>query len=705
MSKTKTCPACQKELPILAVRCKYCGFKLSSKPVAATARDSFTSLPGKEPPMARLSSTPPPPPPARAPSVPPPPPGGGSAKKTMMMGTFTPARKPVGLGKQASSQAVADRTTMPPPTPGRPSAPPPPPPRASVPPPRPSSPPPRPSGPDLDDDALDLSSLDSDVEETGSWIPDAGEVTDESQLLELSTDDSALIEIDDGGAHEGGSESDEDYFEEETPGFFLFRFLFEDEALDGFDEKGWPAWLVKFLGKLRWIYVGGAAVLILGVVILSVAIAVSGADQVEVPQAVRVASGQVGGAKPVPAEGVQTQKPTATSAGAGDEQPEPEKKASAAIPVPGVGEPAIAVPDPGTTCRSLAEYPDFPWKDEIQKIASAVGASSVCGIFGQGVGTVQEKLGDTPIVGPGGFDAVKGGALIEAFTKGKATRNAPSIELLFVGDKLYEIRLNYRETEAKDLEVKPIEEALELESEGLKDSRGRKIARLVDGDMVVDYVEESWYGRTLKILVFASKPIRDALATELDNYEKAMSFIVSGDGLFGRWKFEDALEKYEEAASAMDGLGLAHVKQALMLTRLEKFDKVEKVAKKALEVSAEKRVRAEALGLLAVTALYNGDKAGALARFREAAETDPANGFFEMSAGELETGKYDTARVARTAARMECLKKKSYTSTFRGLLARGNFPDNKTYFDVLKKAMADPGFKKMKKDAARGECR
>ena len=58
---------------------------------------------------------------------------------------------------------------------------------------------------------------------------------------------------------------------------------------------------------------------------------------------------------------------------------------------------------------------------------------------------------------------------------------------------------------------------------------------------------------------------------------------------------------------------------------------------------------------------------------------------YATSANELKTGDYDPARVAKTAARMSCLKSNPDWST-KGLLARGNFPDNKVYARQQKRA-------------------
>jgi len=61
MTKTKNCPACQKELPLLAVRCKYCGFKLSNRPPKP---EPEAPADGASPPVEVPREEPPPAPPA-----------------------------------------------------------------------------------------------------------------------------------------------------------------------------------------------------------------------------------------------------------------------------------------------------------------------------------------------------------------------------------------------------------------------------------------------------------------------------------------------------------------------------------------------------------------------------------------------------------------------------------------------------------------
>ena len=183
MSKTKRCPACQKELPILAARCKYCGFKLSNSPMEVqTDKDKE---PGQAP-MVRMSSIPPPPPPSRKPAPAPsrgakktmmmgaadlPPRPARDVKKTMMMGAADLPPRPAGMKKPGTVPMKLDRNTMPPPPISRPSVP-----EADL--------------------QLDIEDLTPEVDITSAWIPDTDEIGDQSMLLELDPEDSSVMEID-----------------------------------------------------------------------------------------------------------------------------------------------------------------------------------------------------------------------------------------------------------------------------------------------------------------------------------------------------------------------------------------------------------------------------------------------------------------------------------------------------------------------------
>lgn len=671
MTKTKNCPACQKELPLLAVRCKYCGFKLSNRPAQVEEAPPPRPSAPPPPPPARTSA-PPPPPPKRA-SVPPQP--VRSQNRTMTLGSLSAPARPIGFGQSAPKGTAQDRSTLPPPPVARSSKP-----EIAAP----------PAAPVVEEE-LDLS---TDVEE---WLPGPEEIGDDTGLLDLDAEEIEEI-LPDRAAGAGAALPVEDDLEPDAaaPGMFLLRYVLGDEQLDGFEAKGWPAGLVKILGKVRFAHLIGAGVVLIGLIVLIVAIAAGGSDEPEVVAAAPPAAAAPAGKPAAPDQAVpaspKTGKPAAPSA------------PTAPAPTPAAEQPAAAVPAAGTSCRALGEYPTFPWKDRLAGVLGKLGAAGICGLLGSGASQVAAAFEGTPMVGPGGYDLIAGGGLLDLFPGGKADRRAPSIELLFVGDKLFEVRLKYRDTVGKDLEEKALAAVFE-EGEKLKDHLGRKVTRHLDGDVVIELLEEKWYGRTLRTLVFASQPIRAALESGRAAREAAEVALNDGDALLAKRKFDEAGAKYRDAEKLVPSFGLAFVKQTLLLIHEEKFDDVPAMAGKVLAVSREPSVRAQAHGMLGVAALFGGDKARAIAEYQAAAVDDPAQSLFSMSVAELETGKYDTARVALTAARMECLKRKKSSYTFEGLRARGNFPSMKDYFDVMRVAKKDPKFDQLQKQWVKMECR
>jgi hypothetical protein len=594
--------------------------------------------------------------------------------RTQELGTAKRGGGPVGIGQTASPAQSGERTTLPPPPLSRP----------------PSAPPEEP----LDDDDLNLET--GDLE---SWIPGADELGDDTSLIDLDADDvEELVEetpeapaVDEEYEASGEYDEEDDYAEEIEPSNFFLKYVLPDETLDGFEEKGWPAGLVKILGKVRWVHAIGAGVLLLGLTVMIIALAASGDDEPELPDEPPKVAGEL------PSE--PSGKPTGDkTSGMGPSTPPAKDEA------PPATEPDKPIPAPGKTCRALRDYPEFPWKKQLAKAVDKAGGKGVCALFGAAPGSLVDVFAGKPQVGPGGYDLVKGGGLLEVFPVGEPNRRGPSMEYLFVSDKLYEVRFNYWNT-AKKLDTKSFGEMFEEPEDKPSDHLGRKLTTYLDGDVVIEIYEEKWYGRKLHTLALASKKVRDALAAGEQQRDKAEKLIAEGESLFGSRKYEDALAKFEEAAKTHSGLGKALVKKALTLTRTEDFEQVEANAKKVLEISREHRVRAEAFGLIALAALYNGDKDKAITQFKAAAAADLANALFEISYKELESGEYEMARVALTAARMECLTKKKISGTDKGLLARGNFPDFGAYFKVMRKAKKNPKFDKRKRDYMKYECR
>ncbi|MFO8070236.1 MAG: tetratricopeptide repeat protein [Polyangia bacterium] len=684
MAKVKRCPSCQRELPLLAVRCKYCGFKLSGGAEDSGGAEPGTSVPPPAPPPARPSAPPPPPPakksvdeiplakpsgPPGRPSTPPPapPPKRGGQNRTATLGTLSPVGRQAGVGQASSPRPAGARTTDSPP----------PPPRSE----RPGAAP--------------------SPEDTGDkWIPDAAEIGEDTSLLDLDADeveelapDELLGEEDEEGRDSDEMEVDEDDFVEDEALHPLLRYLVPDETLDGWEERGLPRWLVKVAGKTRMAHAIGAGVVLVGLIAMIIALAASGEEEPE-PAEVAAAEGEGGetGAAAQPKGQKKDESDDKPGAASREEKTAPAQQDEEA-----------ALPSAGQDCRALADYPSFPWKGWLSSLGA--GKDGVCTLFGRSAEEISAELGEHPTVGPSGIDLIPGGRLLEVFPEGETGRRQPAARLLFAGGKLFEIRLEYRDALAGKVDGDELEELLDEPLEKTTDTLGRDVVRYGDGDMLVERVAEKWYGRTLESLVFASKQLRESLGEDLERREKALATLAEGDAALARKKHEEALEKYGEVAEKTPSLGRAHVKRATALVRLERFEEVPGAARKALEVSRDQSARADARGLLGVAALHAGEEDRALSHYKAAAKEDPANDLFPLSVKELENHEYQTDRVALTAARMECLKKKKIEASHEGLLARGNFPSLGVYFDALEKARRDGRWKSLFKSYVRMECR
>ena len=163
-------------------------------------------------------------------------------------------------------------------------------------------------------------------------------------------------------------------------------------------------------------------------------------------------------------------------------------------------------------------------------------------------------------------------------------------------------------------------------------------------------------------------------------------------GFFTQQKSQRAIGQFRKAQRLMPSMGDAYVFEGITLLRSEQFDSAAIVARKALKNSTDDRAKAGALGLQAVISLYSGFKDMAQELFEKAAKLDPTDAEFAHSAKELETGEYAPSRIAKTAARMSCMK--SHPNwTEKGLLARGNFAESSRYEKARKRARKKSEYK------------
>ncbi len=365
---------------------------------------------------------------------------------------------------------------------------------------------------------------------------------------------------------------------------------------------------------------------------------------------------------------------------------------------------------PKFTCRPLSEYPDFPWKKEFTSLLKKLELTGICQLFGTlNAAAVSAGFNHLSHAGPYGNDSLTGGTRVEAYPTGQTNHQGPRIEFLLHDNLLYEIRFHYYGEYTKQVPAKMFASLLGSSGAAQKDPFGRWFSQYQDGDMIVEQMEKTdKYRRKFRWVVFGSKEKRNALDIIKGANRNVDAEVTYSQGMafYGDRKFNLAMKRFRTARRLNDRYGMAYFREALLLLRDERFDMAVEAVEKILEKSRDERAQAEAQGVLAVVALSKNDKESALEHYRKADALDPANKNFAQSLRELDTGKYAPERVAKTAARMECQKTRQGAKwTVPGLLARGNFPDYKTYRKVLKRAKRSRAFKTASQRWIQWECR
>ena len=365
--------------------------------------------------------------------------------------------------------------------------------------------------------------------------------------------------------------------------------------------------------------------------------------------------------------------------------------------VPNVAPKALGIDLPAAVgkCRPLSMYGLFPWSDRLGPLVRATGNDGVCEMFNKTPDVVSTAVQDWPTYGPTGYDLLPGGVLFEIFPEGNTERNAPTMEFVFVENRLFEVRLKYGASVGTDFPDNFFDGLLGAPFEIGEDMQGRTYKSYYDGNMIVRfYMKKDNYQRVFREILFASKDILTAIRVKDVRRQKAQSAFVQGMESFAMGNISKSLAYFRKARKFVYDMGIAYVWGGIALLRNEKFKDASLLANRALKVSRDDRARAEAMGIKGVAALYEGKKEEAIALFRVAAKLDPTKSDFGISMNELETGKYRPERVAKTAARLSCKNSKNTPrSTTDGLLARGNFPDLKIYQNVLRQAKRKPLFK------------
>lgn len=343
-------------------------------------------------------------------------------------------------------------------------------------------------------------------------------------------------------------------------------------------------------------------------------------------------------------------------------------------------------------CHKLSDYPAFPWKDKLELIAKSADKESLCELFDLSEKDVVAALRSEPSYGPTGYDLLPNASVFEIFPTGTAARRGPSMEFVFWNKKLIEIRLKYQMTASSALHTTLFADLLGNPPNSPKDATGRDVSRYTDMDMAITrYHKKDDYDRVFNELVFASNLAAKTLMDSMEKRQQALDAFARGSEFFAARKPTKAIGQFRKAQRLAPKMGLAYVMEGITLIQSEQFDTAAVVARKAMENSVDDRAKAGALGLQAVISLYSGFKEMALELFQKAAELDPTDVEYKTSVGELKSGRYEAARVAKTAARMSCLKTHSDWSQ-KGLLARGNFPDIKVYNRQYKRVRRNNDF-------------
>ncbi|NLN61437.1 MAG: hypothetical protein GX146_00965 [Myxococcales bacterium] len=359
----------------------------------------------------------------------------------------------------------------------------------------------------------------------------------------------------------------------------------------------------------------------------------------------------------------------------------------------------------GSQCSALGALDDrFPWKTHLQHLAQSLSRDKICEWFGLPADAVADVFKGYAAMGPTGSDAIPQGGRLEIYPAKKINAREPSIEFLFIRNRLHQVSLKYRDNKvAAKLTAKAMDKYFTRRGES-KDALGRNVVRYADADLHIRLVEEKWFGRTLRTVVFSNAKVDDALADIYRRQEELEAVHAAAEQLFAAWKFDAAQKKYEELIAQNPNYGPARIRLATIFARNERFDDAAKHASHALETTSEDRVSAEARTILAQHALHAGKSMEALVQLKKAAVLLPTDKSYASYVKELESGEYTNDRLARTAARMECVKAGKYPASEEGVLARGFFPDKMTYLEKVVEQGMSRGFKNAVKNYQKWEC-
>lgn len=628
MSNTKICPACQKELPILSVRCKYCGMKQTfdhdgesigaaptTKPIKAVSKKSTAK--SSVAPGEKLATTLQPRPVAdiqkhpakkkatvgfgRTGDVKPIPHRSSekatSGKKKTVMGVGAP--KITGAStKSGGSKSEPPRSTslsIKPPKPTSMSA------TAGV---KSSTRKSRTSIEDIQKPktvgtsiAADDSSLKNLDMTDASWIP---ELEEPSQLITL---DSVDGEFTGANSNEITSEVEIDEMMEVPRGVVAN----DSDTVVNSASAGHSLSTTENIStekKTRRMKPAVALVAIVGVLTvvgLSMAIVLSNDEKAEVK----------------PAEKVAVKSVMKSSVGETEKRPEPPAKAAKAKAVKGeaakseaekaekiketpveetaaIAEEREPEPPPQLSnrdCQPLTSYASFLWDQVLKDAVAHVRGVSVCDILGKNVETIKTAFAADAVYFNEGYDGLKNGSALEVYVTDERGADAPRVSFLFYQDKLFRIVFEYGLLRDVSFNMKKFGKLWRGEAKVYRLPE-QTIVAIDDGEVRLELVTDK-IGSPNRRAVISDLKVGHTLAKKLDMLWRATQKAAKAEAYHSKGKLNRAVRMYLDAIREDPHYSTAYVGLSEALLELKNLKRAQTALDKGLKIARDKRIVAQ----------------------------------------------------------------------------------------------------------------
>jgi tetratricopeptide (TPR) repeat protein len=352
-------------------------------------------------------------------------------------------------------------------------------------------------------------------------------------------------------------------------------------------------------------------------------------------------------------------------------------------------------------CLPLSKYADFPGQSELTSVVTRLGGEGLCALMGVSLSGIQKGIPSDVRSIDSAYDGIPESTSLILPSTDAEGNVIFTIELAFADNRLFRIELNYGAKSDPHPDIHAMARTLNAETDR-RDVGENSITEVRDKDLVVEWLVPSAAGGP-RLLMITDAHSEVVSREQLDALERARSLVTKGMLLLEKQKNANALDAFQSALEINGHLGNAWIGRANAQLRLEDFTGARTAAENAMKVTDDGRIHSRAEQVFAVIALRNDERKGAVSHLNAAVKADRINTDAITALSELKTGEYQTLRVAMTAARMSCSR--HLNASVQGLLARGNFPDVQTFFNALEMAKHDVNFEPLKRKAVSRECR